>query len=660
MALDLDIGILLVEDAAVMRKMEIKILNQLGFRNVLEASDGNDAIEKLRLHKEIRLVISDWAMPNKDGYELLKWMREQEEHRALPMIMATGQGDKESVAKALAAGADGVVAKPFTPDDLRTQIEEALGVEKAGPARPDAVPRKNSRGKVRLRIAHIQITDHLTLGVANHFIREGMKSPIHFELETLCMPGWNPVQKALEQGEVDGAFILAPAAMDLFNYGVPIKLVLFAHRNGSIFVRSSSTPYRQPYQQFFKHKTVFIPHKMSIHNMLAHMYLTRMGLKPGLAGVAAVNVLFDVAPPVKMADFLAENPDVCGFVVAEPIGSRAIAAGIAERQFLSSEVWENHPCCVVVFRDQTIAEFPEAIQEFCNLLVEAGHFIKDNPDPSAEIAVTFLDPDQKMGLKPGLLKQVLTDPKGIRTDDLYPVAEDLDVIQQYMTGNMNIGSIIDLGSFVNTRFAEEACKGGPKRKEYSSPEDSRAAAECGVAKGRNTEGRREGRSGTGIFESLQTLAGLEGKYLTFGIASERYGISILDVREIIGMIPIRPVPHLPTFMKGVVNLRGKVIPVLDMRMKFAMEPIDYTDRTCIIVVEISGLKGSTFMGIVVDRVLEVADIKSADIQECPNFGSEVNTEYILGISKKAEEVTILLDIDGILEAEEKADLAKAA
>jgi chemotaxis signal transduction protein len=264
-----------------------------------------------------------------------------------------------------------------------------------------------------------------------------------------------------------------------------------------------------------------------------------------------------------------------------------------------------------------------------------------------------------MGLKPGLLKQVLTDPKGIRTDDLYPVLEDLDVIQQYMTKKMNIGSIIDLESFVDSRFAQEACKGGPKRKGSGSPLDLEDAGVELPAR-REIEKWKAGGAGNGMFDSAEPQKNLEGKYLTFGIASERYGISILDVREIIGMIPIRPVPHLPEFMKGVVNLRGKVIPVLDMRMKFAMEPIDYTDRTCIIVVEISGVKGSTFMGIVVDRVLEVSDIKSADIQECPNFGSEVNTEYILGIAKKADEVTILLEIDRILEADEKAHLAKAA
>ena len=654
--MDFGIRILLVEDASVMRKMEIKILNQLGYRNIVEAVDGNDAIEKLKADQGIRLVLSDWAMPNKDGFELLTWVREQAELRTLPVIMATGQGDKESVGRATKAGANGVVAKPFTPDDLQTQIEEAFGIRKAPVTEEAQQPKTDKEGKVRLKIAHIQITDHLTLGVARHFIQTGMRSPASFTLETLCMPGWNPVQKGLEQGEVDGAFILAPAAMDLFNYGVPIKLVLFTHRNGSIFVRTKSRPYRQPYQQFFKHKTVFIPHKMSIHNMLAHMYLNHLGLKPGLAGTAAVNVLFDVAPPIKMPEFLAENPDACGFMVAEPIGSKAIAAGIAELQLLSSEIWENHPCCVAVFREETLSKYPDAVQELCSLLVEAGHFIMENPDPSSEIAASFLDPDRKMGLDPQILRQILTDPKGIRTDDLFPVKEDLDRIQRYMSEKMGIGAVIDLDAFVDTRFAEKACKGGPKQ--ASRPRDLKGLI-LDLEKGDGPK-RQDRSAGRGILEDASLKTNLEGKYLTFGIASERYGISILDVREIIGMTTIRPVPHLPGFMKGVINLRGKVIPVLDMRQKFAMEPLEYTERTCIIVVEISGLHGSTLMGIVVDKVVDVADIKTADIQECPKFGSEVNTDFVLGIAQKAGEVMILLDIDRILQAEEKVELSKAA
>jgi len=272
MAVHTHIKILLVEDSVTMRKMELKILKQLGFDNILEAVDGDAAIDAIQTDSGIQLIISDWAMPNKDGYELLTWLKSRPEFKHLPLIMATGQGDKEYVSKALQAGAIGVVAKPFTPDELNAKIEAAFGIEQKPASTNEKKPRVNAKGKVMLKIAHIQITDHLTLGIMKDMIERGNRSSEYFDLETLCMSGWNPVQSALEQGDVDAAFILAPTAMDLFNYGVPIKLVMFAHRNGSILVRSKAEEYRKPYQQFFKHKTLLIPHKMSVHNMLAHMY----------------------------------------------------------------------------------------------------------------------------------------------------------------------------------------------------------------------------------------------------------------------------------------------------------------------------------------------------------------------------------------------------
>jgi chemotaxis signal transduction protein/ABC-type nitrate/sulfonate/bicarbonate transport system substrate-binding protein/CheY-like chemotaxis protein len=661
MTADPNIKILLVEDAATMRKMEIKILHQLGFKNIVEAVDGRDALDKIKAEPDAQIIISDWAMPNMDGLELLKCIRSEEGLKDLPMVMATGQGDKGSVSKALEAGANGVVTKPFTPDELKTVIEVALGIRQSPVKKMDSAPRVDTEGKVRLRMAHIQITDHLTLGVMKDFLEKGVKTTETFALETRCMPSWNPVQEALEKGEVDGAFILAPAAMDLFNYSVPIRLVMLSHRNGSIFVRNKSTPYRKPFQQFFKHKTFFIPHKMSIHNMLAHIYFNRLGLKPGLAGMAAVNVLFDVVPPVKMPEFLSENQDACGFMVAEPIGSRAIASGIAERHFLSSEIWENHPCCLVVFREEFISQYPAAVQEFCNLLVDAGRFIGEHPDEAAEIAVNFLDPDRKLGLKAPILKQVLTDPKGIKTDNLFPVIKDLDTIQRYMVDQMGIGSIIDLEAFVDLRFAEEACKGTPKRGAGSLNLDQKSAFHP-LAEGRmgvrTVKGKQEDRVPSS--EGLAAGSVREGKYLTFGIGDERFGLGILDVREIVGMMPIRTIPQVPEFIKGVVNLRGKVIPVVDMRLKFGMAPMDYSDRTCIIVTEVSGTSGSTLMGIVVDRVLEVTEFKEHEIEDCPVFGSTLKTDFILGIAKREREVTMLLDIDRILQAQDKVYLSEAA
>jgi purine-binding chemotaxis protein CheW len=140
----------------------------------------------------------------------------------------------------------------------------------------------------------------------------------------------------------------------------------------------------------------------------------------------------------------------------------------------------------------------------------------------------------------------------------------------------------------------------------------------------------------------------EGKYLTFALANEEYGLEILKVREIIGYIDVTAVPQTPHHIKGVINLRGQVIPVIDLRAKFAMETTGVTDQTCIIVVEItqSGRKFNT--GIVVDRVQEVLDISGEDIEEAPQFGASVQTDFILGMGKIGDRVKILLDIGRVL------------
>jgi len=131
-----------------------------------------------------------------------------------------------------------------------------------------------------------------------------------------------------------------------------------------------------------------------------------------------------------------------------------------------------------------------------------------------------------------------------------------------------------------------------------------------------------------VLEKAKKPHGKGGKYLTFTLAGEEYGIGILKVKEIIGMMPITLIPQTPHYVKGVINLRGKVIPVVDLRLKFKMDATDYTERTCIIVVEISSDSGSIMMGIVVDSVSEVMNIKTEDIEETPTFGTKLNTDYI--------------------------------
>ncbi len=152
--------------------------------------------------------------------------------------------------------------------------------------------------------------------------------------------------------------------------------------------------------------------------------------------------------------------------------------------------------------------------------------------------------------------------------------------------------------------------------------------------------------------SGKVLLEKEGKYLTFALAHEEYGLEILKVREIIGYMDITAVPQTPHHVKGVINLRGQVIPVIDLRAKFGMETADVTEETCIIVVEISQGDHTFSTGIVVDHVQEVLDIAGGDIEEAPQFGSSVNTDFILGMGKIGESVKILLDIDRVLGGED--------
>jgi len=159
---------------------------------------------------------------------------------------------------------------------------------------------------------------------------------------------------------------------------------------------------------------------------------------------------------------------------------------------------------------------------------------------------------------------------------------------------------------------------------------------------------------------IKAMVNREGKYLTFSLAGEEYGIGILMVKEIIGMMPITTVPRTPPFVKGVINLRGKVIPVVDLRLKFGMEEVGATGRTCIIVVEVARQASSVLTGVVVDLVSEVLNIKGADIEETPNFGAKFDAGYILGMAKISGGVKILLDIGKVLGAEEIAVSDKAA
>ncbi|HOK67781.1 MAG TPA: chemotaxis protein CheW [Anaerohalosphaeraceae bacterium] len=141
----------------------------------------------------------------------------------------------------------------------------------------------------------------------------------------------------------------------------------------------------------------------------------------------------------------------------------------------------------------------------------------------------------------------------------------------------------------------------------------------------------------------------EGKYLTFAIGNEEFGIEILQIREIIGYVPVTPVPKSPVYLKGILNLRGQVIPVIDLRLKFGMPEKEITDQTCIVIIETQTAEGATLTGLIVDRVSEVLEIEAEQIEPAPSLGSTIDTSFLRGIAKTNDSVKLLLEIDSVVQ-----------
>jgi len=150
-----------------------------------------------------------------------------------------------------------------------------------------------------------------------------------------------------------------------------------------------------------------------------------------------------------------------------------------------------------------------------------------------------------------------------------------------------------------------------------------------------------------------------GKYLVFDLGREEFGIQVLKVREIMGIQDITAVPHTPAYVKGVINLRGKVVPVIDLRIKFGLAASEYTQRTCIIVTQVQGDSGFVLMGIIVDGVSEVLNLAASEIEDTPDFGEDIGSRYLLGMAKTKGKVKILLDIDKVLSLQELHELTNA-
>jgi len=302
--------------------------------------------------------------------------------------------------------------------------------------------------KPKIKIGHIKITDHLVLGITKYKLQKGAETLQHSSLEAVDMTGWDYIGDALVNGEIDGAFILAPYAMELFHSGQKIKLLLVGHKNGSVVIANKRCNINKV--EDFKGKTVLIPFHLSIHMMLFDRMLKEKGLETG----PGKDVVFDVVAPSQIPEYMAmdEDGDIGGFIVAEPYGSQVIKEGYGTEFRLSKDLWPDHPCCVFILKDEIVERYPDAVQELCDSFVKSGLLIDQKPDVAAKIGAAFLNQDVDV------MQRVLTEPKDrLKTSELLPNLNDLEIIQEYLTTQKSaMSGKINLEKFVNLEFAKKA------------------------------------------------------------------------------------------------------------------------------------------------------------------------------------------------------------
>jgi NitT/TauT family transport system substrate-binding protein len=302
--------------------------------------------------------------------------------------------------------------------------------------------------KTQIKIGHLPITDHLILGITQDKIQTGKETFQYADIQTKPYFGWNSLATDLRSGEIDAACILAPLAMELYHAGTPIKLVLQTHKSGSTLIKNKRANIQK--LEDFKGKSILIPHYLSVHHLLFDRFMRDQGFEVG----AGKDVIFDVVAPGEIPEILEydEKGYVGGFIVAEPFGRQVVKAGWGEEMAMSRDIWPNHPCCVLVIKDEIIQQKPEAVQELTTSLVASGKFISKNVDVSSEIGSHFLKQNVDV------VKSVLADPKGrVTMNELFPVIHDFEYIQDYMTTKIQaMSQKIDLNTFIDTRFAVTA------------------------------------------------------------------------------------------------------------------------------------------------------------------------------------------------------------
>ena len=285
--------------------------------------------------------------------------------------------------------------------------------------------------RVHIRLGHLPITDHLTIIAAARARFEKVT------LEPVKFASWPELAEALKAGSLEAAFALTPISLTLRQKGVPIRIVLLGHRNGSVLLAANDIAKVSD----LRGKTVAIPSRFSTHNLLLRRLLAREEMD------ADRDLKLVELPPPEMVQALARG-GISAFIVAEPFGAQAELRKLGKVLALSKDIWPNHVCCALNAREDLIAAHPEAVQELASSLTAAGHFATEHPKEAAQLSKPFLGQD------PAVVLHAMTEPKGrVTYDDLVPTLADLSATQDDMLKYKLATAQVDLRAFLDDRFA---------------------------------------------------------------------------------------------------------------------------------------------------------------------------------------------------------------
>ena len=299
-------------------------------------------------------------------------------------------------------------------------------------------------GRAQFKLGHLKIVDHLIMGIASHLLDQQAFHLDNSSFETVAFNAWDPVCDALCQGDINGAFLPAPAAMDLFARGLDICLIMLTHRSGSRIVRKNIATVKTI--QDFRDRIVLIPHPLSVQHMLLHRLMVSAGLDPGPGGSVGV----ETVPPYLMPAMLGhdEDDDIAGFAVAEPYADQAMMEKTALPMCTTDHLWEGHPCCVFVMDRTTAQGSPKAMKKLVLLFLEAAQQLNTEQSRLHRIISDFLDQDPHRVDSLLHRSRISFDPGGLTPD-----IPALEIIRDYMSGAMGmLAPDIDLNRFVAPEF----------------------------------------------------------------------------------------------------------------------------------------------------------------------------------------------------------------